>query len=90
MHLIAGGMHSGDELLQLAAVAVRTGTLPSDPAVPFITTLDLAADMRCSLCGDLVGKAPAVRFITWDLVLLHVACFRAWVDVLLSQKQDRG
>lgn len=72
------------ELRHLADVAVRAGTLPSDPALPFLSTVNVAYDTRCSLCGEVLGPAPAFRLIGADAILLHGHCFSAWVDVVVT------
>ena len=72
------------ELRHLADIAVRAGTLPSDPAVPFLPTLNVSLDVACSLCGELFGPAPVFRLIDADVILLHGQCFSAWIDVVVT------
>ena len=77
-----------EERLRLAETAVRGGTLPTDPGVPFSSIY--AGDSACSLCGERLGHVPAFRLVTPGRVLLDAECFSTWIDVVVTPSRDRG
>ena len=79
------------ELRRLADLGVHAGTLPSDPAPPFLSTVNVAHDTRCSLCGEVLGLAAGFRLIEPERVfVLHTPCFSAWIDVVVEPKLREG
>jgi hypothetical protein len=76
-----------DDLISLAASAVRAGALPRDRAVPASSTVP--ADLTCSLCHEALGSAPAFRLRSdGSAFLLHAECFSAWIDVVVAAPRD--
>ena len=75
-----------DQLRQLAATAISEGKLPGDSLVRSMT-LAAHRETTCSLCRLAFADEPVQLLVGQNRValrvaLLHVRCFRAWLDVI--------
>ena len=80
------GVIPPDQLRRLAATAISEGKLPADSLVR--TTFAAHHETTCSLCRLAFAGEPVqllvgqYRGVALRVALLHVRCFRAWLDVI--------